>query len=91
MEIIRQTAVQDSDKQDYQSPIILRLEAESLPKLETICEYCPLAKWIVTGELKCYCQMMYTISWEKQVEENPILMCDGQIKAIIEWKIAQEQ
>lgn len=49
-----------------------------LPKEATACEECPNAVWFATqDELKCYCRVMYLVTWSNR-EPQTIQLCDGQ-------------
>jgi hypothetical protein len=53
------------------------LEPLRRPKDNTACETCPNSVWFTSLlEVKCYCRVMYLISWSTQ-EPNRITLCDG--------------
>ena len=73
---------------EYQSPMLLMSGATINPS--TICQKCPKSMWFQSPtSLKCYCQVMHTISYESGQTQEPILSCDGQIIAIQELQLGE--
>ena len=53
------------------------LEPRRRPQPATICEGCPNSVWFTSpSELKCYCRVMYLITWASR-EPNQLTACDG--------------
>lgn len=63
------------------SPTLESLELEKsnkLPEEVTVCEECPNAVWFSSkDELKCYCRVMFLITWASK-DPQTIQLCDGQ-------------
>ena len=65
----------------YQSPTLLQLDATHHPLPEVACVHCPNSVWFTTkmskSELvKCYCRVMFLVSWST-TEPTAITLCDG--------------
>src|SRR4051812_31373725 len=59
------------------SPTLQELEQLRRPKDKTACEDCPNSVWFASPlEVKCYCRVMYLVSWSTK-EPNQITLCDG--------------
>jgi hypothetical protein len=59
------------------SPTLKALEQIRHPKHKTACATCPNSVWFASPlEVKCYCRVMYLVSWRTQ-EPNQITLCDG--------------
>ena len=76
---------QMADEQKPENPAIplpsrtlAALDETRHPKAGTVCEHCPNSVWFASQvELKCYCRVMYLITWSSQ-EPNKITHCDGE-------------
>ena len=61
------------------SPTLGQLEPSRRPKDVTACEACPNSVWFASPEeVKCYCRVMFLITWSTQ-EPGRITLCDGTI------------
>src|SRR3954451_190463 len=59
------------------SPTLQGLEQLRRPKDKTAREGCPNSVWFASPlEVKCYCRVMYLVSWSTK-EPNQITLCDG--------------
>lgn len=59
------------------SPTLQELAQFRRPRDKTACEACPNSVWFASPlELKCYCRVMFLISWSTK-EPNQITLCDG--------------
>ena len=69
------------DTQSRSSPTLEALEQEEgslLPQEATVCEECPNAVWFASkDELKCYCRVMFLVTWSSK-DPQTIRLCDGQ-------------
>lgn len=84
---MREIIQNNIDRESYKSSVINQLSEEKLPKKETLCEYCPNSLWFITqNELKCFCTSMHSISYSKESEDDPIIVCDGQVLGIMRLK-----
>lgn len=62
---------------DVMSPTLLAAGQDKWPRSKIPCMNCPHAVWMQTGtDLKCYCRVMYRLSWSKG-DQTEILACDG--------------
>ena len=62
---------------DLSSRTLEELESSRRPKAKTVCEDCPNSVWFASRtELKCYCRVMYLITWSSK-EQQQIELCDG--------------
>ena len=53
------------------------LDASRRPPTKTVCETCPNSVWFASPqELKCYCRVMFLVTWSTQ-EPNQLTLCDG--------------
>jgi hypothetical protein len=66
-----------SGQGDAPSPTLQGLEPLRRPKDKTACETCRNSVWFASPlEVKCYCRVMYLVSWSTR-EPNQISLCDG--------------
>ena len=67
----------DSTMPTVPSHTLETLEPRRRPQPATICEGCPNSVWFTSpSELKCYCRVMYLITWASR-EPNQLTACDG--------------
>ena len=60
------------------SRTLASLDETRHPKTGTVCEHCPNSVWFASPvELKCYCRVMYLVTWSSQ-EPSQITHCDGE-------------
>ena len=59
------------------SPTLQQLTPGRRPQVRTVCETCRNSVWFTTPmEVKCYCRVMYLISWSNQ-DPTQFTGCDG--------------
>lgn len=63
--------------EDELSPVLAALPPEKLREVKTRCANCRHAVWWITGtELRCYCRVMYVVTWSGK-DPLHIEDCDG--------------
>ena len=65
---------------DYLSPTYGARGGEDSEKPRTVCATCPAAIWYDTDELRCFCDVMKSITFSKS--STPVTACDGRELAI---------
>ncbi|SDA85358.1 hypothetical protein SAMN03159475_0116 [Pseudomonas sp. NFPP33] len=80
-----------SELPEYISPVILRLADQDRPVPSPACETCPASLWFKTKpQLKCFCTRMHAIVWQTEMEEPPVMICDGREMALLALQEAQQ-
>ena len=68
----------------YVSETVQNLASADRPAPSTICETCPAAIWVMTGDrpenLRSYCKAMNAVTWKRGAE--PVTACDAREQEI---------
>ena len=62
-----------------QSPTLQNLEPNRRPAPGVACTTCPNSVWYTTkDEAKCYCRVMFLLSYDSTEPSAAVTACDGQ-------------